>query len=185
MVSAPNAFDPTEIAAWAKKLKEDNPEGRILSNQGGWQLEVDPQLPGAAETLSPIWTAAAAAFDDGLGLTPGLELTLDNVWVNISSPGDFNWDHTHPNSFFSGVAYIEASPESGDICFVADSHLDASNYLLKPEIRQKYNMHGRWNFSPEAGSILIFSSSLVHRVYPNKSPNDRISIAFNLQVRKI
>ena len=39
------------------------------------------------------------------------------MWANINPPGGYNRPHIHPNSHFSGVYYIKATKDSGDIVF--------------------------------------------------------------------
>ena len=39
------------------------------------------------------------------------------MWANINPPGGYNKPHLHPNSHFSGVYYIKAPKNSGQIVF--------------------------------------------------------------------
>ena len=42
---------------------------------------------------------------------------MGNMWANINPPGGYNMPHIHPNSHFSGVYYIKAPKDSGNISF--------------------------------------------------------------------
>ena len=37
------------------------------------------------------------------------------MWANINPPGGYNAPHIHPNSLFSGVYYIKAPKNSGNL----------------------------------------------------------------------
>ena len=45
------------------------------------------------------------------------EPIIGNMWANINPPGGYNRPHLHPNSHFSGVYYIKAPENSGQIVF--------------------------------------------------------------------
>ena len=45
------------------------------------------------------------------------EPIIGNMWANINPPGGYNRPHIHPNSHFSGVYYIKATKDSGEIVF--------------------------------------------------------------------
>ena len=45
------------------------------------------------------------------------EPVIGNMWANINPPGALNRPHLHPNSHFSGVYYIKAPKNSGQIVF--------------------------------------------------------------------
>tara|TARA_Y100001973_G_C5164000_1_gene315065 strand:+ start:727 stop:1281 length:555 start_codon:yes stop_codon:yes gene_type:complete len=107
------------------------------------------------------------------------ELLLDNIWININRYKDSNLSHTHPFSKISGVFYIHAPKNSGDLIF--KNPYTISNYLLNNEIHShnEYNSQ-EWNIPPKENVLLLFPSWIEHRVGINLSNEERISISFNL-----
>ena len=51
-----------------------------------------------------------------------------------------------------------------------------------PDVIEKYNEHNspNWMISPVENQLLLFPSWLSHRVEPNLTEGERISISFNL-----
>lgn len=96
-------------------------------------------------------------------------------WANYTENGQFHHKHAHPNSFISGVLYIQAERESDRIYFYKDGYqqikVPTENYNL-------YNSDSWW-FSVNTGDIVIFPSNLTHMVETVQGDHTRISIAFN------
>lgn len=107
------------------------------------------------------------------------QLSLDNIWVNINRFKDSNLYHTHPFSKISGVFYVSAPKNSGDLIF--NNPYKIENFLYKQKIHtyNEYNSQ-EWLISPEENTLYLFPSWLEHRVGMNSSDTDRISISFNL-----
>jgi hypothetical protein len=83
-------------------------------------------------------------------------------WFNAQGPGQSTTEHTHEENdeLLSGVYYVNTPQESGDLIL-----LDG---MLTTRV------------TPTAGTFLFFPSSLSHRVEINRSPFQRLSIAFNV-----
>ena len=96
-------------------------------------------------------------------------------WFTSISPGDKCDFHNHHHCMYSGVLYIKAEKNSGNIVF--DPH---KNYRFDLKVKDfNINNSHSWWISPEKGKIIFFDSSLHHRIEENKSNEERISIAFN------
>ena len=52
-------------------------------------------------------------------------------------------------------------------------------------IRDRYNAYTSFNIPPQEGVMLIFPSFLLHSVEENLSDEDRISVAFNLDIGSV
>lgn len=104
-----------------------------------------------------------------------VELQVTQSWLNYTTPGQFHHKHAHPNSFVSGVLYVQASREQDRIYFYRDGYqqikLPTDNWNL-------YNSESWW-FETGAGDLLIFPSSLTHMVQTVTGDQTRISLAFN------
>jgi hypothetical protein len=81
-------------------------------------------------------------------------------WFNFNNHGDYNEWHKHFNNSYAAVLYIKVPVNSGNIEF-------RHNDILK-------------EITPKPGMLLVFPGSLEHRVLPNLSQENRISLATNL-----
>jgi len=118
---------------------------------------------------------------DILKVSPGPELKLVNSWLLINMPGAQTTGHVHRNAFVSGVVYIQANQNSGDISFSVPSVLPTwTTPTLKPNISE-HNIYNSNEFTlkPRDGMILIFPGHTQHGVSQNLSDQHRYCIAFN------
>ena len=95
--------------------------------------------------------------------------------VKLYTTGEFHHKHEHPNSYLSGVLYINADPEKDKIYFYKNGYkrisLPTNNY-------NPFNSESWW-FSVGTCDMVIFPSYLTHMVEQTESKDTRISIAFN------
>lgn len=120
-------------------------------------LYLDRQrLPGLAAVLD-FATATAAAR-----LGPGCPPLRCGFWLNAMPPGSSTsrHDHAEHDELLSGVYYVTAPPDSGDICF--------SNEPFRIRV------------TPAPGMLLLFPPTLLHWVEPHRGAGLRLSVAFNL-----
>jgi uncharacterized protein (TIGR02466 family) len=101
-------------------------------------------------------------------------LEIDKIWVNIAKKGSYQEEHNHSISLFSGVLYIEVNKDSGNFQFI--NPLSAEQILTPNSNKFKND----YTIYPSNGMIIIFPGWLNHRVLPNNSNEDRISISFNI-----
>jgi len=87
-------------------------------------------------------------------------------WFNEMQPGDKTTLHTHNDGdeLLSGVYYLEVPEASGDIIF----HFSGETAP----------------FTPAAGDLFLFSPALPHEVAENRSHAMRLSVAFNIGIRR-
>ena len=104
---------------------------------------------------------------------------LGNMWANINPPGALNRPHLHPNSHFSGVYYIKAPKNSGQIVF---NEPRSGAHMVMPTRKEGEPPSHLWRevrVNPIEGRIVMFPSWLWHCVEPNESNDIRISVSFN------
>ena len=150
----------------------------VVSNMGGYQSVSDihqdidfvPLATRIWEMIEPCCNEITEEFSNN-GYS-GTQLQLDNMWFNINGPGNWNVCHTHPHSFYSGVMWILAPEDSGDLVFRSPHEHELYGY--------RDSMH---TIPPETGRVVMFPSHLLHMVTPNKSVEDRYSISFNLNLK--
>jgi uncharacterized protein (TIGR02466 family) len=105
----------------------------------------------------------------------GAEAYITQSWLNYTEHGEYHHKHCHPNSFLSGVIYIDVEPSKNGITFY--------NPMYKPVVisASKYtelNADSQ-SFSIATKSIVVFPSYLMHAVDKYESQRTRISLAFN------
>lgn len=109
-----------------------------------------------------------------------LAFRLDQVWINIMGPGEFNPPHTHYGGDISFVLYLQI-PDGLKEEFESNRRNNAG----PGSIEFSYGQPDTWVTTshvilPAAGDLLIFPSGLIHFVSPFKTMGDRISIAGNV-----
>ena len=159
------------------KLKEKDPEGYTISNRNGWQSR--------GFDLSDMNDLLHATILQGLSSFSAIKNTTKmraSAWININSPGSYNVKHTHPNSHLSGVMWIKAPKDSGNIVFDNpnghQTHTEINSY--NQEFKDQFFVHHAYWLPPIEGRMIIFPSHLQHAVNENKSNEDRISVSFNI-----
>ena len=101
---------------------------------------------------------------------------ITDFWVNVLGTGHAQDVHRHPNSIISGVYYVQVPEGAGDLVL----HSPADDELTPPfEGTNDLNVIAyRWK--PAAGQMIVFRSWLRHSVMPNRSTDERISVAFDI-----
>lgn len=102
---------------------------------------------------------------------------LTECWINVYGTGDAQEAHVHQNNVISGIYYVKTPIGCGQLLF----HSTQADIMLDPPKTKIDDLNTEVAaITPVAGQMLIFRSSLRHSVKPNKSTEDRISVAFNL-----
>lgn len=104
-----------------------------------------------------------------------VNLYFTQSWANYTEPGQFHHKHAHPNSFVSGVFYVNADSEKDKIHFYHDRY---EQLKLPTENWNLYNSESWW-FAVGTCDLLLFPSNLTHMVEATQSAETRISISFN------
>lgn len=103
-----------------------------------------------------------------------VHLKITQSWFNYSENGQWHHMHTHPNSFVSGVFYLNTN--SDDKIFFYRSEWKQISF--PPKDWNPYNSESWW-FDAIKGSLILFPSSLMHNVPPVQGDDTRISLSFN------
>ncbi len=102
---------------------------------------------------------------------------ITGLWANVGAPHAGHTPHTHPNNYLSGVYYIRA-PEGANRITFDDPR--PQTYVLSPMVSKVSPDNGSFvNVTIDEGFLLIFPAWLQHRVPPNLSPRERVSVSFN------
>ena len=167
--------------------------GRIASNSGGYQsnnlsLDKSPLSP----LIKEIETNANVFAQQFLNKK--VIQKIDSIWMNTNSYKDSNRVHSHPGSSISGVYYVKAPSNAGNIIFQHPAFETLGYYYnsmsaLPGEINEpeEYNQFNTSSVSsPVAENTLyLFPSWLMHYVESNTNKTEeRISISFNISPSK-
>jgi uncharacterized protein (TIGR02466 family) len=118
---------------------------------------------------------AVNQYADKIGWTGNRDYVIKNSWINIADQHDVHSVHCHPGYAISGTYYFRVSKEQGSICFnnpnPAMMHCQFPQGALCPQTI---------DIIPNDGDIVLFPSWLMHSTRKNKSTEQRISVAFNV-----
>jgi len=103
-----------------------------------------------------------------------VEPYITQSWCNYTKEGQFHHKHAHPNSFISGVFYVQADRTKDKIYFYKDEY----QQIQVPA--KKYNPFNSesWWFETGTNDLIIFPSNLLHMV-EKVVGKERISLSFN------
>ena len=109
-----------------------------------------------------------------------LKLYITQSWLNYTLTDQFHHGHVHQNSLVSGVLYIKANKDFDSI--VLEDRTEYTNLKIYTEDYNVFNSQA-WTIPIEAGMLIMFPSTTVHKVKTKKDSNERISLAFNTFVK--
>jgi uncharacterized protein (TIGR02466 family) len=108
-----------------------------------------------------------------------LDVYITQSWANYTEPNQYHHKHSHPNSFISGVFYVNAIKNEDMIKFYKDLPFI---YQINHNQPNNYNS-GDVAILVETGDLVLFPSNFTHNVPPTTSKETRISISFNTFIR--
>jgi uncharacterized protein (TIGR02466 family) len=152
-------------------------KGIVRTNVNGWHSTTDMhEKPEFKRLVNALYEAQKKIYiEEHLESEP----FLGNMWANVNPPGGMNRAHQHPNSLWSGVYYIKATENSGDLK-IDDPRNCAS--MIRPKQKPgklPTRLYRETHYKPITGRCIMFPSWLMHCVDPNQSNDIRISVSFN------
>jgi len=106
------------------------------------------------------------------------ELEITGCWATVLAAGARHKAHTHPNNFLSGAYYVRTHPGADTINF-HDPRAQAS--VIRPPVTELTAQNtDQVVVQVKNGTLLMFPSYLEHSVDATESPEERISVSFNL-----
>ncbi len=158
---------------------------RATSNKPGrpdkaWQSRGNLHQLEAFQPLANCMMAASQGVLDFLKCSyEGFAIT--NCWTNINPEGKAHQIHSHPNNYLSGVYYVRAPENCGDIVFHDPR---PQSIVLLPQVTERTPFNASSHrITPKEGTLLLFHSWFQHLVEANQSDEERISISFNIMLR--
>ena len=157
--------------------------GITVSNTGGWQSQPDlfdwPE-PEVGKLAAELDSAIQQLVSFGQAAPVRLKIRRAG-WANVNRAGDYNALHNHPQQHLAAVYYVKApppgSPGTPDGVLELRDPRPAAGMGGHAILFSSYPMR----FAPEPGMLVMFPAFLDHMVHPHHGPDDRISLAINIQ----
>ena len=170
-------LDVVSIEKFCQEYRNNN-EGRVISNVGGYQsnnLSTDNKH---INSLIDQIIKHSNIFSESYSLK--IKNVISSMWLNINGYKDSNGLHLHTLAIFSGVYYVKTPENCGNIVFEnpAADVMDYAHCVMNFTELNKYNSSYHW-YQAKENTLYIFPSWLKHKVEPNMSNDERISISFN------
>src|SRR5271156_1665512 len=106
-----------------------------------------------------------------------------NAWATVCRAGAYHAPHSHPDSAWSGVYYVDGGAEN------RDQPMSGMLEFLDPRagaeaVSAPGDPYGEpFRVRPQAGLLVVFPSWLYHWVHPYGGETPRIAISFNATIR--
>jgi uncharacterized protein (TIGR02466 family) len=152
------------------------------SNIGGWHSRLDflSRHEPAVSALTVWLSSALRRMIDATAGANTFKGTLSvSAWATICRAGTYHAPHSHPDSAWSGVYYVD--PGSGS----PNQPLSGVLEFLDPRaaveaVTAPGDPYGEpCRVRPQPGLLVIFPSWLYHWVHPYRGETPRIAVSFN------
>ena len=179
----------THLIRHIKKWKNRDEKGIRRSNSLGWHSAVNmhhrneylPLVKELFKMQQEIYVSEA--------YHPDTEPALDNMWANVNYKYSSNRNHVHPGAQWSGVYYIKAPTNCGQIWFTdpcGERHIDLP--IMDPKKTKPLHYWREVHYEPIEGRIIMFPGWLTHEVAQNMcdlkgEDGWRMSVSFNFKQR--
>ena len=189
-------FDHPTAEETNRKLKKDinlwekrDEKGIVRSNSLGWHSAVDMHHRKEYRPLTKELFKMQQEIYQAEGYHPNTEAICDNMWANVNYKYSHNKNHIHPGAQWSGVYYIKAPKDCGNIWFTdpcGERHVDMPIMADKKDKPIHY-----WRevyYQPIEGRLIMFPGWLTHEVAQNMcnlkgEKGWRVSVSFNFRQR--
>ena len=163
--------------------RRDSEPGVDRSNRFGWHSDYDlfrRTEPALLELVGEIEAMVVAATAKAVPDAPKNMTIRHEGWINVTPKHGMNAPHDHPGAFWSGTYYVHVPQplDESDALSGAIEFLDPRGSIgnVRPEAaftRPKFTIR------PAAGTALLWPGFVRHWVHPNRSEEERVSVAFN------
>ena len=152
-VNLDNRLFENAVIEWANKDK-----GMKRTNVKGWHSQTDMHtIPVFKPLVKALFKMQEEIYKEEFLSGKAM---IGNMWANINPKGGYNRPHIHPNCHFSGVYYIKAPKNCGDIVFNDPRTL--SHMLMPNRIKQTPppDLWREVRVQPIEGRIIMFPAWL-------------------------
>ena len=127
------------------------------------------------ESLSQFVVQSVCDFCDLL-FKKQIKIFMDSSWVNYQGLHQFQERHNHIPSLISGVYYLKADGDEGDLRI-----FKPSDAMYESDFAGGAYANAPVSYKPTEGRIIIFPGWVPHGVMYNKTDKTRISVTFNFK----
>jgi uncharacterized protein (TIGR02466 family) len=141
-----------------------------------WQSQHElHELEAFAELMGHVGDATTTALERLKIAYRKFEITA--CWATVNAPGRGHAKHAHPNSFLSGVYYVQTQSGADTINFHDPR---AQPAIIRPPVTELVAANAdQAVITVTDGTLVLFPSWLEHSVDENASDRVRISLSFN------
>ena len=166
------------------KIVKDLEYQRMPSNNGNF-TKLKDVLSILPETRSSIVEHIKYYTEKVLSIMPKYSFPITDSWVNEHIKEDKAQKHFHANALISGVYYLQAPEDSGNIIFhKPTNHNNFLNEIFNFDtIFVNERNTAEYVINIKEGMLLLFPSQVYHSTQINKSSSKRYSLAFNTWVK--
>ena len=167
-----------DLEKYILSLQEKNTSKRF-SNSTGWRSsDLDIKKNKNLQKIEEGFLEMATDYCRIIKMTKGLKST--GMWATVNKYKDYNLTHCH-QGFLSGTFYVKTPMKCGDIVFENPSKL--SDYWVG-DLFSSFNEYNSssWTLPARKSIMYLFPSWLPHRVEPNLTKQNRISVSFNINI---
>jgi len=113
-----------------------------------------------------------------------VKVHITQSWINYNRKEEYHHQHAHPNSYISGVLYVNADKKYDNIRFFRYKFGAPYGYNFNFHNQKEYNVWNsdHWTIPVESSTIVIFPSGTEHSVIQKEQDNLRVSLAFNTRL---
>jgi len=163
--------DLTEVELnFIKNLEQRNNDGNMTSVNNNLF-----DCPEVAEIARFCEESLAEYFKEVYAPKNEVQPYVTQAWANFTQKGQWHHKHEHPNSFISGVFYVQAQEDIDKIHFYKNGY---QQIRVPTENFNLYNSDSWW-LGVKTGQLVLFPSHLTHMVQTVQTDETRISISFN------
>ena len=108
------------------------------------------------------------------------DIVITDMWANVLKSAEHHPAHTHSNNFLSGAYYLH-SDQGASIMF--HDPRPAADVIVPRKKETTVSNASLLSYASKQNRAIFFPSWLPHYVKPNKSTANRISIAWNVQLK--
>lgn len=187
-IKSPNPDFVDPFASEVLKLMSTAKDRSLIDTLGNWCSDDELHLRSEFKNLVNYIDQESRIFLEEIWRVDPNDFKMTGMWSNVHRSYSKHHIHSHPNSFLSGVIYLDVATDEnedpGNIFFVdprSNSRMQQPTFIEKSEVT-----YTSWQYRPEKGKLILFPSWLEHGTDPGSFSNNklRISLSFNYALIK-
>lgn len=154
------------------------------SNRYGWHSALDlfeRGEPAHAELAAELDSIVESATARLIPEFPADLARRHEGWVNVSPTHAMNAPHDHAGAFWSGCYYVHLPVpiDRGDKLSGAIEFIDPRGSIGSTAMVETPFTRPKFTARPASGTCLLWPAFVKHWVHPNRSNEERVTVAFN------